>query len=543
MTVAIVGVGEVEPAWKHDRPVLGLVVDATRRALADAGLTGADVDGIATEAETMHGGPRRRGRRRHRRPRPAIQRPVVHRRRRRPRRLAARRAGHRRRPRRRRGQLLRDQPQHAGRRPVQRARRGPRQGRPRDAVRVLRPTRLLRRARPALRPRVRPHRRAARRRADRPAGVRPADARRARAGTARPRRLPRRPVRLRPAAPPRLLPDQRLRRPRSSSPASNGPATCASPRSSSPAPGSGPNRSPRPATSRQNPQYLEMASVESGPPRLRSRQAHPGRRRHRRDLRLLHHVGASSSSKTSASPRRARAPSSWPAAPSARAASCRPTPTAGCSRSRTPSGPATSSRRSASCAASAATGQVAGAEVAVVTGLGAMDHATAHPHRRTAEPWPHPHSAPPDYDFTRPFWDGVAAGELRLPRCSACQAWQWYPLPGVEHCPGASLDWTPVGPHGHRLHVHRGPTTVPARRHQGRRPVDDGAGRARRRARCPPRRAARRRRSTRRVGMRVTAVFDHDGDVDDVRFTLVGELICSRALRRWCPARPASRRR
>ena len=55
MTVAIVGVGEVEPAWKHDRPVLGLVVDATRRALADAGLTGADVDGIATEAETMHG--------------------------------------------------------------------------------------------------------------------------------------------------------------------------------------------------------------------------------------------------------------------------------------------------------------------------------------------------------------------------------------------------------------------------------------------------------------------------------------------------------
>jgi 3-oxoacyl-[acyl-carrier-protein] synthase III len=55
VTGAIVGVGEVEPAWQHDRPVLGLVVDATRRALADAGLTGADVDGIATEAETMHG--------------------------------------------------------------------------------------------------------------------------------------------------------------------------------------------------------------------------------------------------------------------------------------------------------------------------------------------------------------------------------------------------------------------------------------------------------------------------------------------------------
>jgi uncharacterized OB-fold protein len=59
-----------------------------------------------------------------------------------------------------------------------------------------------------------------------------------------------------------------------------------------------------------------------------------------------------------------------------------------------------------------------------------------------------PSFAPPDSDHTRPFWDGVAAGELRLPRCSACQAWQWYPLPGTTHCAGATIVWTPVRPQG-----------------------------------------------------------------------------------------------
>lgn len=129
-----------------------------------------------------------------------------------------------------------------------------------------------------------------------------------------------------------------------------------------------------------------------------------------------------------------------------------------------------------------------------------------------------PASAPPDYDFTRPFWDGIAAGELRLPRCSACQAWQWYPLPGVEHCADGSLDWTPVGPHGSvfTFTVVRRPflpdatkadvplTTVLVE-------LDDAAG-----VRLVGRLADGIDPS---VGMRVTAVFDHDGDVDDVRFT------------------------
>ena len=53
MSVAIVGVGETEPRWQDPRPVRELVTDAVRRALADAGLRGADVDGVATEAYAM----------------------------------------------------------------------------------------------------------------------------------------------------------------------------------------------------------------------------------------------------------------------------------------------------------------------------------------------------------------------------------------------------------------------------------------------------------------------------------------------------------
>ena len=61
---------------------------------------------------------------------------------------------------------------------------------------------------------------------------------------------------------------------------------------------------------------------------------------------------------------------------------------------------------------------------------------------------PSPSFTPPDTDFTRPFWDAIASRQLRLPRCAACGAWQWYPLPGVTHCPGAPIAWTQVRPEG-----------------------------------------------------------------------------------------------
>jgi acetyl-CoA acetyltransferase len=53
VTVAIVGVGETEIRWQDPRSVRELVTDAVRRALDDAGLSGADVDGVATEAYAM----------------------------------------------------------------------------------------------------------------------------------------------------------------------------------------------------------------------------------------------------------------------------------------------------------------------------------------------------------------------------------------------------------------------------------------------------------------------------------------------------------
>ena len=53
MTIAIVGVGETEYAWKESRPPAALALEAVRRALADAGLSGADVDGFVTESYTL----------------------------------------------------------------------------------------------------------------------------------------------------------------------------------------------------------------------------------------------------------------------------------------------------------------------------------------------------------------------------------------------------------------------------------------------------------------------------------------------------------
>lgn len=45
------------------------------------------------------------------------------------------------------------------------------------------------------------------------------------------------------------------------------------------------------------------------------------------------------------------------------------------------------------------------------------------------------------WEAVTPFWDGAAAGELRLPFCTACDATNWYPLPECRSCGSPELDW------------------------------------------------------------------------------------------------------
>ncbi len=45
---------------------------------------------------------------------------------------------------------------------------------------------------------------------------------------------------------------------------------------------------------------------------------------------------------------------------------------------------------------------------------------------------------------SKPFWDGLGDGELRVQRCSACGAFVFYPRPHCPSCLSAELDWLAV---------------------------------------------------------------------------------------------------
>lgn len=42
---------------------------------------------------------------------------------------------------------------------------------------------------------------------------------------------------------------------------------------------------------------------------------------------------------------------------------------------------------------------------------------------------------------TRPFFDGCAAGELRIQRCTDCERPYFYPRPVCPHCGSADVEW------------------------------------------------------------------------------------------------------
>lgn len=42
---------------------------------------------------------------------------------------------------------------------------------------------------------------------------------------------------------------------------------------------------------------------------------------------------------------------------------------------------------------------------------------------------------------TAPFWEGLRAGRLMLPRCASCRAWIWYPRPFCPACEAWTVEW------------------------------------------------------------------------------------------------------
>jgi uncharacterized OB-fold protein len=60
---------------------------------------------------------------------------------------------------------------------------------------------------------------------------------------------------------------------------------------------------------------------------------------------------------------------------------------------------------------------------------------------------------PSNVSVGAPFWEGIEAGELRLPRGSHCHRWQRYPDDAGPDCEGASSEWMAVGGGGGIVHT------------------------------------------------------------------------------------------
>lgn len=52
----------------------------------------------------------------------------------------------------------------------------------------------------------------------------------------------------------------------------------------------------------------------------------------------------------------------------------------------------------------------------------------------------------PKDQWTEPFWQATARGELTLPRCASCSTHRWPPGPFCPQCRSQEVEWVPAGP-------------------------------------------------------------------------------------------------
>ena len=48
------------------------------------------------------------------------------------------------------------------------------------------------------------------------------------------------------------------------------------------------------------------------------------------------------------------------------------------------------------------------------------------------------------WEVAAPYWEGAAAGELRLSFCASCGAPNWFPKPECRSCHGGAFEWKAV---------------------------------------------------------------------------------------------------
>ena len=71
---------------------------------------------------------------------------------------------------------------------------------------------------------------------------------------------------------------------------------------------------------------------------------------------------------------------------------------------------------------------------------------------------PVPHAT----ETSRPFWEGLRAGEVRIQRCTDCARWVFYPRSNCPGCLGNALEWHAVSGRGelHTFTISRIPTVA-----------------------------------------------------------------------------------